>query len=139
MPTRTCPDGAQCYEATSGRVTSYNAVTGYFTDGGSFVSPNSMGGGCYFGGCPAWQFSNFPFSYVLANGVTASFSNFIGTADFSNQRDVKVNGTASGLDSNGNFVNVTIFWEWEAACRSGRGGGCTKHFIYGSLTIQRAQ
>ena len=124
------------YYAHSGTLTSYNVVTGYFDNSGSFVSPSGMGAGCYYGQCPAWQFSNYPLSYVLPDGTTASFHNFSGTANFTNQFDMKVQGTASGTDDKGLFVNVTVSWDWSAFCHAGRGGGCTKKFLGGQLTIQ---
>jgi hypothetical protein len=94
-----------------------------------------MGGACNYGECPAWQFANDHFSYALPDGTTADFTNFSGTADFTNQSDVKVKGTASGNDSAGTPVQVTVDWAWSASCRSGRGGGCTKTFISGTLTV----
>src|ERR1700758_5453205 len=86
------------YQSNSGYVSSVNAVTGYLALGGSFVSPNSMGSGCYYGGCPDWQFSNYTLSYVLPAGTTAKFTNFTGSANFTAQSDVRVSGTASGVD-----------------------------------------
>src|SRR5437588_2046058 len=124
------------YPASSGAVTSVNAVTGHLDAGGAFVSASGMGWGCYFGQCPAWQFRGYPFSYILPDGTTASFSNFAGTANFSAQSDVKVDGTASGIDSSGVAVNVTVHWEFGAFCRSGRGGGSRKTFLTGTLAIQ---
>lgn len=125
------------YQATYGSVTSTNAVTGHLDLGGSFVSPDSMGSGCYYGGCPVWQFSNYPLSYVLPDGTTASLTNFSGTANFTVQSDVRVSGTASGVDSTGAPVQVSVEWAWGAFCRSGRGGGCTKRYIGGSLTVTK--
>jgi hypothetical protein len=125
------------YQSSTGTVSSTNAVTGHLDAGGSFVSPYSMGGGCYYGSCPAWQFSNYPLSYVLANGTTASFTNFSGTANFTVQSDVRVSGTASGYDSTGAPVRISVSWAWGAFCRSGRGGGCTKHYIAGSFTVTK--
>src|SRR5579864_5480724 len=78
------------YQSNSGTVSSLNAVTGYLALGGSFVSPDSMGSGCYYGGCPDWQFSNYTLSYALPDGTTASFSNFAGNANFTHQSDVTV-------------------------------------------------
>ena len=124
------------YYASTGSVTSVNAVTGLFDNGGSFQSPDSMGGGCYYGGCPAWQFANYRLSYILPDGTTATLTNFTGTADFLLQSDVKVQGTASGTDSLGRSVSVTISFDWAARCRSGRGGGCTKKFLDGSMTMK---
>lgn len=109
--------------------------TPFTINSGGFKSPYGMGGGCYFGSCPAWQFTNYPFSYVLPNGTSASFTNFTGTANFTNQYDVIVRGTASGVDSTGASVSVSIEFEWGAFCRSGRGGGCTKTFHTGTVTI----
>lgn len=123
------------YESSMGKVTPGNAVTGYLDPGGSFVSPWGMGSGCYYGGCPDWTFYNYPFSYVLADGTTANFTNFSGSANFTNQFDIKVEGTASGYDSTGRPVSITVHWDWEAKCRSGRGGGCTKIFLDGTLSI----
>jgi hypothetical protein len=125
------------YQSSSGTVSPGNAVTGYLDVGGSFVSPDGMGGGCYYGGCLNWQFSNYPLSYVLPDGTTASFSNFAGSANFTHQRDVTVQGTASGYDSTGAFVTVSVNWAWAAYCRSGRGGGCRKTYLGGDLKISK--
>jgi len=96
-----------------------------------------MGSGCYYGGCPAWQFDNYHFSYALPDGTTADFTNFSGTADFTDQSDVKVKGTASGNDSTGAPVQVSVSWAWAASCRSGRDGGCRKQYISGALSIKK--
>jgi hypothetical protein len=125
------------YQSNSGTVNSVNAVTGYLALGGSFVSPDSMGSGCYYGGCPDWQFSNYTLSYSLPDGTTATFNNFMGSANFTSQTDVKVSGTASGLDSTGAPVSVSVSWAWGAYCRSGRGGGCSKHFLGGDLNVTK--
>ena len=123
------------YDANTGSVTSVNAVTGYLVGGGAFHSPDSMGSGCYYGGCPAWQFSNYPLSYILPDGTTASFTNFTGAANFTNEFDIEVQGTASGRDSAGHSVAVDINWSFAARCRSGRGGGCWKTFTSGTLSV----
>jgi hypothetical protein len=125
------------YQSTSGTVDSLNAVTANLEPGGSFASPDSMGSGCYYGGCPAWQFSNYHFSYALPDGTQANFTNFSGAADFTDQSDVKVSGAASGNDSTGAAVQVSVNWQWSAVCRSGRGGGCTKQYISGALTVSK--
>ena len=100
------------YQSSTGTVSPGNAVTGHLDLGGSFVSPYGM-------------------------GTTASFNNFAGSANFTNQFDVKVQGTASGYDSTGAFVTVGVNWAWAAYCRSGRGGGCTKKYISGDLNVTR--
>jgi len=125
------------YQSVSGAVTSVNATTGYLELGGSFRTPNSYGSGCYYGGCPAWQFSGYTLAYVLPDGTTATLTNFTGTADFTVQSDLKVQGTASGYDSMGAPVSVTVNWQFSAFCRSGRGGGCTKHYLGGELSVTR--
>ena len=84
------PHSTTTYQSNSGKVTSLNAVTAALQPGGSFASPDSMGGACNYGECPAWQFTNDHFSYALPDGTTADFTNFSGTADFTNQSDVKV-------------------------------------------------
>jgi hypothetical protein len=129
------PHSTTTYQSNSGKVSSLNAVTAALQPAGSFASPDSMGGACNYGECPAWQFTNDHFSYALPDSTTADFTNFSGTADFTNQSDVKVKGTASGNDSAGTPVQVTVDWAWSASCRSGRGGGCTKTFISGTLTV----
>lgn len=125
------------YQSSTGTVSSTNAVTGNLQLGGSFVSPDSMGSGCYYGSCPAWQFNNYPLSYVLPDGTTASLTNFSGSANFTVQSDVTVSGTASGFDSTGAPVQVSVNWSWGAFCRSGRGGGCRKTYISGELTVTK--
>ena len=125
------------YQSNSGTVSSLNAVTANLEPGGSFASPDAMGSGCYYGGCPAWQFSNLHFSYQLPDGTQANFTNFSGSADFTDQMDVKVSGVASGNDSKGAAVQVTVNWAWSASCRSGRGGGCKKTYLSGTLTVAR--
>jgi hypothetical protein len=125
------------YPSSTGTVSSLNAVTGDLQPGGSFVSPDPMGSGCSYGACPAWQFRNYKFSYALPDGTTAEFTNFSGTANFTDQSNVQVRGTASGNDSTGAPVQVSVNWSWAAFCRSGRDGGCTKRYISGRLTVTR--
>lgn len=125
------------YQSSTGTVSPGNAVTGYLDLGGSFVSPYGMGSGCYYGDCPDWTFSGYPLSYVLPNGTTSSVNNFTGTANFTNQKDVTVQGTASGYDSTGAFVTVSVNWAWAAYCRSGRGRGCGKKYLGGDLKITK--
>jgi hypothetical protein len=74
---------------------------------------------------------------VLPDGTTANFTNFTGSANFTNQRDVTVQGTASGYDSTGALVTVSVNWAWAAYCRSGRGGGCTKKYLGGDLNVTK--
>jgi hypothetical protein len=132
------------YQASTGTVSPGNMVTAHLDLGGSFVSPHGMGGpNCYYGTCFV-DFSGYQLSYVLPDGTTFSTGaypgtpgTFSGTFDARNQFDVKIQGTASGVDSTGVSVTVTISWEWAARCRSGRGGGCTKKFLDGTLTVTK--
>jgi hypothetical protein len=125
------------YLASKGTVSSLNATTGYLDLGGSFRTPNSFGGGCYYGGCPDWTFSGFTLSYVLPDGSTATFTNFTGSANFTHQFDIPIQGTASGFDNTGAPVSVSVSWTFKASCRSGRGGGCWKTFLSGQLTVTK--
>ena len=130
-------NSSMSYLSNSGTVSSLNAVSGNLQPAGSFISPDAMGSGCYYGGCPAWQFDNYHFSYELPDGTTADFTNFSGTADFTDQSNVKVKATASGNDSTGTPVQVAVSWAWAAFCRSGRDGGCRKQYISGALSIKK--
>jgi hypothetical protein len=131
------PNSSMTYQSNSGKVSSLNAVTADLQLGGRFISADSMGSGCYYGECPDWQFSGYHCSYVLPDGTTADFKNFSGTADFTDQSDVKVKGTASGKDSTGVPVQISVAWAWAASCKSGRDGGCRKTFISGTLTVAK--
>lgn len=131
------PNSVEAYESNSGTVSSLNAVTGELQGGGSFASPDAMGRGCSYGECPSWHFSEYHFSYQLPDGTTAEFTNFSGTANFADQSDVQVSGTASGGDSTGTPVQVNVSWAWAASCRSGRDGGCTKRYISGTLKVTK--
>jgi hypothetical protein len=131
------PNSRMTYQSNSGKVSSLNAVTADLQLGGRFISADSMGSGCYYGECPDWQFSGYHCSYVLPDGTTADFKNFSGTADFTDQSDVKVKGTASGNDSTGVPVHISVGWAWAASCKSGRDGGCRKTFISGTLTVAK--
>lgn len=131
------PHSSVTYQSNSGKVSSLNSVTADLQPKGSFISPDSMGSGCYYGGCPDWSFSDYHLSYRLPDGTTADFTNFSGTANFSDQSDVKVTGTASCNDGTGTSVQVNVSWAWAASCHSGRDGGCQKQFISGTLTVTK--
>jgi hypothetical protein len=53
------------------------------------------------------------------------------------QSDVKIDGTASGFDSAGVFVTITVHIDFAVVCRAGRGGGCTKKFLDGTLEVTK--
>ncbi len=128
------------YTTTSGSISSANAFTANLAPLGQgyyFSSPDAFGSGCYYGSCPAWPFSGYTLNYSLPDGTNASLTNFTGTSDFQSQSDLYTQGTASGTDSTGAAVSVTVYVQWVAKCRSGRGGGCTKYFTTGTLTVTK--
>jgi hypothetical protein len=125
------------YQASHGTVSPGNRVTALLDLGGSFDTIYGFGGpDCYYGTCDM-AFYNHPFTYTLPDGSQASFSNLQGTADFRLQSDVKIDGAASGTDSTGAAVNITVHIDFAARCRSGRGGGCTKVFLDGTLQVTK--
>ena len=125
------------YQASSGTVSSGNQVKATLDLGGSFDTVQGFGGpNCYYGTCDM-PYSGHPFNYVLSDGTAATFSNLTGTADFRVQGDIKIDGTASGFDSAGVFVMITVHVDFAARCRSGRGGGCTKVFLDGTLEVTK--
>jgi hypothetical protein len=121
------------YQSTSGYVSSLNATTGYLQLGGSFHTPNTYGSGCYYGSCPAWPFSGYTLAYVLPNGTTATLTNFTGTANFTLQTDVRIQGTASGYDSTGAPVSVSVNWAFTVFCQR----GCSKRYLGGTLSVTK--
>jgi|SRR5579864_835158 len=125
------------YQASHGTVSPGNRVTALLDLGGSFDTVFGFGGpNCYYGTCDM-QYFNHPFTYTLPDGSQATFSNLQGTADFRSQNDVKIDGSASGTDSTGAAVMVTVHIDFAARCRSGRGGGCTKTYIGGDLKVTK--
>lgn len=125
------------YQASAGTVSSFNQVKANLDLGGSFDTVQGFGGpNCYFGTCDM-SYSNHPFNYVLPDGTAATFNNLAGTADFRNQYDVKIDGDASGYDSNNVPVTIKVHIDFTANCRSGRGGGCIKKFLDGTLTVTK--
>lgn len=125
------------YQASHGTVSSGNRVTALLDLGGSFDTIYGFGGpDCYYGTCDM-TYSNHPFTYTLPDGSQATFSNLQGTADFRNQFDIKIDGTAGGIDSTGAAVVISVHVDFKASCRSGRGGGCTKTFLDGTLNVTK--
>jgi hypothetical protein len=125
------------YQASHGTVSPGNRVTALLDLGGSFDTVYGFGGpDCYFGTCDM-PYYNHPFTYTLPDGSQASFNNLQGMADFRVQSDVKIDGTASGIDTTGAAVSITVHIDFAARCRSGRGGGCTKVFLDGTLEVTK--
>jgi hypothetical protein len=125
------------YQASKGTVDPGNRVTALLDLGGSFDTIYGFGAqGCYYGTCDL-SYSGHPFTYTLPDGTQATFNNLQGTADFRVQADVKIDGTATGTDSTGAPVSITVHVDFAARCRSGRGGGCTKIFLDGTLDVTK--
>jgi hypothetical protein len=123
------------YQASKGTVSPGNQVSASLDLGGSFNTVYGFGGpNCYYGTCVI-TFSGHPFNYTLPNGTAATFTDFTGTADFRIQKDVKIQGTATGIDSAGSSVSISVNIDFTAFCRAGRGGGCRKTFLDGTLTV----
>jgi len=127
--------------------TTYPAPTGSVSPS-LFVVLNLIGGGkatlnpvvgpnCYLGmtcGFPA-GYVGTSMSYTLPDGSTATLPNFNGSF-FPAGAGYEISGQASGTDSLGRAVtvnNVTV--TMRISCRSGRGGGCSKVYTGGSLTL----
>jgi hypothetical protein len=125
------------YQASKGTVSPGNQVKATLDLGGSFDTVYGFGGpNCYYGTCVI-SFSGHPFNYVLPDGTAATFTDFTGTADFRSQKDIKIQGTASGIDSAGSAVSISVNIDFTAFCRAGRGGGCRKTFLDGTLTVTK--
>jgi hypothetical protein len=123
------------YQASKGTVSPGNEVRAALDLGGSFDTVYGFGGpNCYYGTCDM-PFSGHPFNYVLPDDTAATFTDFTGTADFRNQKDVVIQGTATGIDSAGSPVSISVHIDFTVTCRAGRGGGCTKKFLDGTLTV----
>ena len=65
----------------------------------------------------------------------ASLTNFHGTF-YPSGSGYEVSGQASGIDSQSRYVTVTdVHATMNVTCRSGRGGGCSKVYTGGALTL----
>ena len=122
------------YTASTGNVQSTMVTTMYFDVGGHAVAaPNLPASSCYFPG--PCDFSASTLSYVLVDGTYAVFQNFSGTFHSVGSSVYEIDGTASGTNSIGATVSVVVRYQFRAWCRSGRGGGCYKKYISGSMTV----
>jgi hypothetical protein len=132
------PAQTTTYSAPTGSVSSTLQVTMNLTGGGSaFLNP-VVGPNCYLGmtcGFPAGYVGTY-MSYTLADGTTATLPNFSGTFFPVGGNNYEISGQASGTDSAGRSVSVdTVQVTMGITCRSGRGGGCSKVYTGGTMTV----
>lgn len=122
------------YEAPTGLVSSTTVGTLHFTGGGSAVV-NANLSACYFNGSNC-GFISGTVSYVLHDGTSATLTGFRGTMLALGGIAYEVTGTASGVNNEGHPVTVdNVQFSLTVSCRSGRGGGCTKTYTGGSMTL----
>lgn len=126
------------YVAPTGAVSPSLAITMNLTGGGTAVLDPVVGPNCYLGmtcGFPS-GYVGTSMSYKLPDGSTASLPNFSGTFSSLGANNYQVSGRASGTDSLGRNVSVdAVEVTMHITCRSGRGGGCSKSYTGGSLTL----
>jgi hypothetical protein len=125
------------YHAPTGYVAYVNIGTRmYFTDGGRAGEYPK-----FPYGCSIYQpciFNASQLVYTLSDGTTASLTNFAGTRTYipgGAYLTWHVGGTASGLDSTGTPVAVTVSWTYTLHSRSGRGGGNFYKYTSGSMEV----
>ena len=122
-------DAGTAYTASRGYVSSTNTATLDFDAGGSAAVYVNLSSACNYG--QPCTFIGREVQYTLPDATTATLTNLTGTFDGSGT----IAGTASGVDSKGHIVSVAVTFSFAVVCRSGRGGGCTKTFVGGSLTV----
>jgi len=125
------------YTAPTGSVSPSLQTTMYLTGGGIVILNPVVGPNCYYGmtcGFPSGYVGTY-MSYVLPNGSNAKLTNFSGVfAPFGTNYEIK--GQASGVDSEGRYVKVnSVQATMHISCRSGRGGGCSKIYSGGTLSL----
>ena len=118
------------YTASSGYVSSSNTATMDFYGGGNATVDVNLSSYCTYGN--PCNFQGRDVRYNLPDGSSATLTNLTGSFDGSST----ITGTASGVDSNGNAVSVDVtFSFYVVPSHSGRGGGTSKVFLGGSLTV----
>ncbi|MFI5399368.1 MAG: hypothetical protein ACHQ9S_27900 [Candidatus Binatia bacterium] len=122
------------YQAPTGTVSPALSIRMNLTGGGSAMLNPAVGPNCYLGS--TCSFAGSSLTYALSDGSTANLSNFNGTFFPLGGASYGVNGQASGTDSAGRNVSVdNVQVTMHITCRSGRGGGCTKVYTGGTLTL----
>src|SRR5215469_12564997 len=132
-----CPVTTITYTASTGSVSSTLYTTMFLNGGGIVELYPVVGPNCYYGmTChfPAGYAGTY-MSYVLPYGSSATLTNFNG-AFAPAGGSYKIQGQASGIDNEGRYVTVdNVQVTMHISCRSGRGGGCSKRYVGGTLTL----
>ena len=126
------------YQAPTGSVSPALAVTMNLTGGGTAILNPVVGPNCYLGMTCAFPsgYVGTYMSYTLSDGSTANLRNFNGTFFPVGSNNYEISGQASGADSAGRSVSVdNVQVTMRITCRSGRGGGCSKVYTGGTLTL----
>lgn len=126
------------YKAPTGYVSPSLVVTMHFANGGSAILNPVVGPNCYYGmtcGFPAGYVGTY-LSYMLPDGSSATLTNFSGTFFPLGSNNYEISGQAAGVDSQSRSVSVdNVQATMHITCRSGRGGGCSKVYTGGTLTL----
>lgn len=126
------------YQAPAGSVSPALSITMDLTGGGRAILNPVVGPNCYLGNTCAFPngYAGTSMSYALPDGSTATLTNFSGTFSPLGNNDYEISGKASGADSANRSVTVDdVHATMRITCRSGRGGGCSKVYTGGMLTI----
>jgi hypothetical protein len=126
------------YQAPTGSVSPALSVKMNLAGGGNATLNPVVGPNCYLGmtcGFPA-GYVGTAMSYSLPDGSTATLTNFNGKFFPLGSNNYEISGQASGIDNAGRNVRVdNVQVTMKITCRSGRGGGCSKVYTGGSLTL----
>lgn len=126
------------YPAPTGSVSPSLVVTMKLTGGGTALLEPVVGPNCYLGMTCAFPsgYVGTSMSYTLPDGSTANLPNFRGTFVPLGNSVYEISGQASGEDSQNRYVSVdAVLVTMRITCRSGRGGGCSKVYAGGTLTL----
>jgi hypothetical protein len=126
------------YQAPTGSVSPSLVVTMNLTGGGTALLNPVVGPNCYLGTTCAFPngYAGTYMTYRLPDGSTANLPNFNGTFSALGNNNYEISGQASGTDSQSRNISVgAVQVTMHITCRSGRGGGCSKVYTGGTLTI----
>ncbi len=126
------------YQAPTGSVSPSLVITMNLTGGGNALLNPVVGPYCYLGMTCAFPsgYAGTYMSYTLPDGSTANLPNFTGTFSPLGNNNYEISGHASGTDSQSRNVSVdAVQVTMRISCRSGRGGGCSKVYTGGTLTV----
>jgi len=125
---------ANTYSAPTGSVNPQTIGSLYFDGGGSAIAAAGLSG-CYFTNYDC-GFATGKVSYALVDGSSATLPGFAGVMHALGNGIYRVEGSASGTDNSGHNVRANdVQFTFSVFCRSGRGGGCNRKYIDGSMTL----